>query len=64
MAEWAEAPPISAFFSTMTVREPAWAATVEAVRPPIPVPTTTMSASMSHDAGGSTGAIGMASGPT
>lgn len=48
MAEWALAPPMKGFFSTMTVLKPACEATVEAVRPPMPVPTTTTSASMSQ----------------
>lgn len=52
------------FFSTMTVLKPACKATVKAVRPPMPVPAITTSASMSQASGALTGAMGMASGPT
>ncbi len=52
------------FFSTMTVLKPACEATVKAVRPPMPVPAITTSASMSQASGALTGAMGMASGPT
>lgn len=55
-------PPTAGSFSSVMTDAPFWADDREAAKPPPPAPTMTTSASLSHFAGGATGAIGSAFG--